>query len=645
MPAHSTPFKDRIANLKNILSRSIRKNWHWFFITLHLGKMFYLLHQVRFSTGFPLTNLDFIIYYSRVLRAHEFLIRSGRFWGYDPFLMGGYVSGPICGAGVFLVGLITHFLSPLIPISTSFLVIEVGTFLAGPFLVIPTIKNFGGTRLQSWVGFAITTLMLGYFDHFTRPYRLLTVGMPWFMAAVFLAALQVSLVWQWVKKRSAKLGFWMVFVTVILLQLHPSSMLIIFLPNVLIFFLFITLLSRRDLLFLLFGVGLVFLTNAYWMVPALEFSNWLSIAPDYQASAGWRGIWNQITPFRHSSYASIQAILHLSLICLSLHTLKRWFFQDKQEFTVFVSWLLCLGLIGFFGSQIHFLEKTQPNRFIFSLWLLFFLLAAFSCDNFKTKFKKNAVMGLTILGIVIGTYDFYFAYKERLLKTTLRADQKNLIAFLKKGLPREGRVSIEMMEEEMTPQNNNPFIWDMLPFLTDHTLLGGPNPGNFLISRYCDFLGVYWTKREPTLFGRSLFDFDEKKLMRYLDFYNTAFVIAQTEESKAFFDSMPKSFSLFAEVEKRYKVYKVSGSRSWFLHGRGHISFDYDEIKIEEASPGPLILKFHWIKTLQTDPPLKIEPILISEDPVPFIFIDNSAGHPSIRISNSGKLSIFKRKA
>src|SRR6185436_7102537 len=101
------------------------KKWVAALVLAHVIKMLFYFKGVHWSSPFPIVNYDFILYYSRALRAHEFFLRSGRFWGYDPFHMAGYVSGPVHEVGNYLTSLVAHFLSPWVSIAHTLLILEI----------------------------------------------------------------------------------------------------------------------------------------------------------------------------------------------------------------------------------------------------------------------------------------------------------------------------------------------------------------------------------------------------------------------------------------------------------------------------------------------------------------------------------------
>jgi hypothetical protein len=84
-------------------------------------------------------------------------------------------------------------------------------------------------------------------------------------------------------------------------------------------------------------------------------------------------------------------------------------------------------------------------------------------------------------------------------------------------------------------------------------------------------------------------------------------------------------------------LYGVAGSHTFLMSGKaGSVSADQDCIRIKAADPGRLVLKYHYFKTLRTDPPIAMSPAPIgNDDPIPFIAIDNNVRR-DILVFNAG---------
>src|SRR5689334_14457015 len=94
-------------------------------IALHVAKVAFWMRNIDFRSGLPIVNVDFLQYYARALRAHEFWSTSERYWGFDPFEMAGYPAGLYNEVGTYFTSLACHLLARWIPIATSLLTMEI----------------------------------------------------------------------------------------------------------------------------------------------------------------------------------------------------------------------------------------------------------------------------------------------------------------------------------------------------------------------------------------------------------------------------------------------------------------------------------------------------------------------------------------
>jgi hypothetical protein len=72
-----------------------------------------------------------------------------------------------------------------------------------------------------------------------------------------------------------------------------------------------------------------------------------------------------------------------------------------------------------------------------------------------------------------------------------------------------------------------------------------------------------------------------------------------------------------------FDIYQVLQPASWFFEGSGHVNAEQNQIIVQDASQGELVLKYHWIESLRTSPPLRLSPVMVGLDPQPFIKVDN----------------------
>ena len=374
----------------------LRHAWIPALILFHFVKVFFLFKNIDFSSPFPILNQNYALYYARALRAHEFLTHAARMWGYDPFEMAGYISGVYQSVGSYFFNLIAHLFYPLLSIGKTLLLIEMGGFLTAPFFLFWAARNFGGDKTQSWMAFGVAALMSWVVDFFSAV--ILESSLFGFQISVFVGLWQVSLLWKWMKQGGWQTWGLLTLVTACLFQIHPASLVTVFVPNMVITMMCFRSLDFRRQAAISISVILVFLSNWYWIHPFLSFSDWWGTAP-YFPSMGWRGILYMINPLRSGTILSIQFFSMLILIFFAANTLfaERSGFSEKK--TIFLTWAAWLIAIAFFGSAIPWIKKIQPARYYLALASVTYLLSGFSMSTAcRQKGTQKTILILFLMG-------------------------------------------------------------------------------------------------------------------------------------------------------------------------------------------------------------------------------------------------------
>ena len=84
---------------------------------------------------------------------------------------------------------------------------------------------------------------------------------------------------------------------------------------------------------------------------------------------------------------------------------------------------------------------------------------------------------------------------------------------------------------------------------------------------------------------------------------------------------------------RKFYIFQARRDPSFFIRGSGSIKADYDRIEIDNPSSGEIVIKYHWLETLKTEPKVEMEPVMMRDDPIPFIKLNNP-GYDRITISN-----------
>ncbi|KPJ58140.1 MAG: hypothetical protein AMS15_09100, partial [Planctomycetes bacterium DG_23] len=155
----------------------------------------------------------------------------------------------------------------------------------------------------------------------------------------------------------------------------------------------------------------------------------------------------------------------------------------------------------------------------------------------------------------------------------------------------------------------------LLPWYTKREFIGGPEPDHYIKHHFASF-----TYGE--LFGRDITGFSLSLLQTYFDTYNIKWIIAWSDKSRIYFQRHSGYITYLHSIGD-FSFYEVRRNPNFFLKGSGKTKADYNKIVVTEASPGEVVLKYHWLQTLRTKPPLKIEAYPVPDDPIGFIKIYN----------------------
>jgi hypothetical protein len=66
---------------------------------------------------------------------------------------------------------------------------------------------------------------------------------------------------------------------------------------------------------------------------------------------------------------------------------------------------------------------------------------------------------------------------------------------------------------------------------------------------------------------------------------------------------------------------KVNQPPGWFLQGEGKVQAVLGRLEVSEVKGREIILKYHWVEGLKGVPAVKIVPVKLHDDPIPFIKI------------------------
>jgi hypothetical protein len=194
---------------------------------------------------------------------------------------------------------------------------------------------------------------------------------------------------------------------------------------------------------------------------------------------------------------------------------------------------------------------------------------------------------------------------------------EQLIGYIKTATTNEARILIENSDFESGHQYARGHFPTMLPHLTGREFIGNDCATNPTKDSPVSFLcGV--------LFQRPIETLTLKDVARRCDLYNIGWVICWTPQAKTFFNRYPDYFVPDGAISQ-FSLYRVNRKQSFFIKGSGIVRSEMNRIELKSLAPeeGEVIISYHWMKYLKTDPPAIMERTMLYDDPVGFIKLKN----------------------
>jgi len=582
----------------------------------------------------PFYTNSYALHFARGLLSASALARHFRLWSYSPILMAGYPAGtrtePM-GDAVALWFWLWTGAATMRSIGRAAILFKV--FVIGSLLCVPA----AAASAALWLGFdwSVVTIAaaLGVFGTFNYGGLLMIrAGMFAFFSASFLCVAWSALLYDSLDRGVARL-VGLAISGALLTYLHPLSSILLVPASI------GGLAESRTLgRFLSLSVALaaVFLLSLGWLGPLLltagigvHFANWWktpeTIGSGLAALFRWRLPFPPFAMMVAAAYGASRARLR-----------KRFM----------VAWLAAtfgIGLLAYFGSGLKPFADLEPGRFE----VVFFAFAAplvalgtrrawVSLGELQRPLswtvKTVAVIALMFFALV-SLASLWLETSRHGPITTSLPDQAQEIRGWMRASGSDSRIVLEsgwILDENggvVSPyfQSDVGMLWAIE---SEREVIGASPSEGFSSFSFTDM-------GNGTAFGRPLSELTPSEFRRQLETYNVGSLIVWSDDAKQFVEGIEGLVPL--QRSDPYMFYGVAGNHSYLMAGKAaSIRARADCIAVKAAEPGRLVLKYHYFKTLRTDPPVPLGPQRLDNgDPNAFIRIDNDATR-DISVYNAG---------
>src|ERR1044071_3930227 len=213
------------------------------------------------------------------------------------------------------------------------------------------------------------------------------------------------------------------------------------------------------------------------------------------------------------------------------------------------------------------------------------------------------------------------------LRSIFRPELKAIVEWINEKTPENARLLFEESGDESGFVYDRTYLSSFLPYLTGRQLIGGPI--NLYNDRhhFAEFHSGKMFHKDP----RAMSD---AELRNYLRLYNIGTVVAFDPRSIQRLQAVPGLVTLEQRIGPVHLM-KVNQPLSWFLSGEGNVKAGYNRLELSELKGDELILKYHWVESLTAEPSVRMEPIQIADDPIPFIKIIHPPSTLKLRVTSS----------
>jgi hypothetical protein len=123
-------------------------------------------------------------------------------------------------------------------------------------------------------------------------------------------------------------------------------------------------------------------------------------------------------------------------------------------------------------------------------------------------------------------------------------------------------------------------------------------------------------------------DWDRTTFLRYARLYRPAAIVCWTRRARRFCEENPD----LVEVRERSPMVligRIKGFEGAAISGRAEVEAIPGRLRVTRAEvglDGTVVLRYHSVPCLRSDPPVAWEPVFLEDDPVPFIKLRPTAG-------------------
>ncbi|MDP8222914.1 MAG: hypothetical protein P9L99_06105 [Candidatus Lernaella stagnicola] len=551
--------------------------------------------------------VDFAVQTYAVHAAAGFVANTGRVWGYDPFLLGGYPDAFTWHS--YLVSQIFAVFFPGSPDTALRLSILLLWLLIPLALVAAGFATAGPER--PWIGAAAGILGVTLFQGALGA-LLFHSGMTTAVVEMHLSLLGLALLAGYLERGGARRLMALGMAAVVALLVHKISVVTFALPGVVMAVVYLGRAPARRYAALAAVAFVTLAVNAFWLVPFFRFvgetmfraetSHWvnadvLAVVKDFidphaaigaaQRPTGWVTL-----AFRWILYgAGVYGLV------VSYRT------RPRLAAAWGAAWAVIFAL-AYFGSLVPGLFIFDPCVYVLLAEIMAVVGAAWAVGHLTRRASTTRVVAVLV---VLALFGAPIAWLRNTAAPTISPERIQADTGLWRRLAERiaetdtgaGRVMFETWNlfyaaRDPLPDNTALYGHLILPRATGKPFLSGHYPNYFIKYNLVNFTAGRLGERPIEKVGVAEF-------RHYLDAYQVRLIVAHSPHALAACRGRFAEFLAEQWSQDGHVAFGYHPAGDYFVRGEGTLTWDFGELRLSNLKPdadGKVVVKFHAVPGL-----------------------------------------------
>ncbi len=603
-------------------------------VALHLGLVAYFAPLRVMLSNQPVTTVDYSLHVVQVDRAQRAFAESGKLWGWDPLELAGQPAGMVedltsKGTELFVIGL-----GGLgVPMGRAFNLFILSVHLGLLLAAWGSARLFGLSRGHS-VLVMLSWVLLWFFDSFLH--WSWWVGMISWSFACYASVLLVALLYRTLESNRRILYLPLGLLAAVLALVHPFAVFAVLVPCVALYVRAFRSMKKAEHALLWLAALFSASTVLIWIGPPLRLRHYIGDIDTFFNTTLSFLLFDTFDLMRDGRETGWPVRTLLRTICFVAAAVGLWRWRkqaDRRALPLGATWLVSFAF-AYLAAYLWLGRQVQPYRQIGVAMLAAAIIAVVVLSEVLSpkalkSYPRGAQIALLLAAVAIAPrfVRTVMHYIPELIPTQVVRTKLDLETSPLVGL-REPRP-FSMRHESALPGHAAVAEW----LRKNHHGRGRIVVSEWMLGEYLvvathlPILGGIPERNVPhvdaNLFRRNPFGaLPKAELERYFRDYAVGYVIVSGDHGPL--DARRDLLEPMV-VREGYRIYRTRAEPSYFALGSGRVVEQrLNHLKVEGASGGDVVLRFHWMETLRCRPGCQVVREPTPGDRVGFIRVPNA---------------------